>query len=72
MKLILMIGIITLLLISGCESSYDDCKYDCLDFCMEGKEYKKWFDMGLREEINLWSRATPECRDNCYNECKPK
>ncbi len=70
MKPILIIGMcILLLLISGCSSSYRDCYEDCIPFCMEGKVYEpsKWDG-----PINKIYRAIPECKENCFNECKPK
>ncbi len=59
--------IIVLVLLVGCTSSYEDCKMDCIGFCMEGKEYK---EIGMNEPLNLWDRATSECRHECYDDCK--
>ena len=70
MKRIILGLLIVVLLLSGC-SSYKDCKYDCLDFCMEGKEYKSIWEMERSESITIWNRAAPECKTQCYKECKP-
>ena len=56
-----------LILLVGCESSYTECKYDCIDICMEGKEYKK---VGWFEPMSRYERATDECVLECYDGCR--
>jgi len=70
MEYLIIIGLGIVFLLVGCESSYDDCKQDCLDICMQGKEYRPISDLGMNEPLSLWYRAIPECREMCYNECR--
>ena len=58
-----------MILISGCSSSYDSCFEDCIPFCMEGKQYKS---IEWDEPVGEIYRATDECKEKCYNECRPK
>ena len=57
-----------LILLVGCTSSYEDCTTDCIEMCMEGKEYQP-VD-GWSGCLSYWCRATEECRVKCYDECR--
>ncbi len=74
-KTLILIGLIAMVLISGCKSELSNC----MGSCMEEQEYKyeykgvySWgFDIYTEETIiNLTIKQ--EIRDNCYNECKTK
>ncbi len=64
--IIIGICILTILLF-GCTSSYEGCRNDCIELCMEGKEYKP---ATLNEPLTRWNLATSECKHECYDECK--
>lgn len=65
-KLIILIGILALVLISGC-SSYTDCIDDCA-------KVECNYDGFFRANINSDKHCNEEqtIRERCYNECKPK
>ena len=72
-KIILLIGIIGLLLISGCVTEYENCFHDCAVIkCGYDKAIRATYnpnDICLVEEKTVRDKTI---RENCYEECKPQ
>jgi len=75
MKLALIFLAVCALIISGCSSSYDDCKYDCRDIKMEAicpDEYGIYMIVG--EDSCMATKLNESVRNSisaqCFEECK--
>ncbi len=67
-KIILLIGILSLFLISGCENSYQSCFGDCYDLCNENNDHTC---IGVRDCIGTALENDDICDKECHLECKP-
>ena len=66
-KIIITLSLILVVLLSGCQSSYEDCKDDCISICNERE-----CDKGKCTTWGEGWNTLGECNDECYDECKPK
>ncbi len=81
-KIILMLGIV-IVLVAGCDSSFQDCKQSCFwTFNKDDKfqynatcDGRSLFDMINNSEPQYYTcikTDNDKVRDFCFNECKPK
>ena len=80
-KPILILGIVTLLLISGCSSSFENCRLRCRNVFDNDFKYETKCD--TRNFVEMLNNTEPiyedcqkinydELNKFCFNECKPK
>ncbi len=63
-KILIIVLILSLLLVNGCESSFEECKWTCYKVNEDMKE-RVYGNMGYS-----WLNITSELREKCYNECR--
>ena len=66
-KIILIFGIVTLFLISGCSTSYQDCVEDC-----RINNYDRICNNSIDLVNSIECHFGSEMDNICYNECRPK
>ncbi len=66
-NIIIIIGIIGLLALTGCSSSFADCYSVCKNLHKDNESL--WYEEG--EGVIIFTNPTKELKEICYNECKP-
>ena len=63
-KIILLLGIIVILIIVGCQNAYQSCFSDCMRICNQ-KRCDNNECIGINEGIIAYKNCKPECYDEC-------
>jgi len=69
-QLIILGFAVLIVFVSGCTNSYDSCKEDCKEICVNKAMKNLSASVTVLEGLETQFRSVQPCDDYCYDECR--